>query len=62
MPQVEDENILEVVDVLLIWVNHLFTASFTFTALLYMTPTETAFSLYSEATFSPALIDSCEKL
>jgi hypothetical protein len=40
----------------------LFTASFTSTALLYMAPTETAFSLYSQATFSPGLTDSCEKL
>jgi hypothetical protein len=28
-------------------VDHLFTASFTSTSLLYMAPTETAFSLYS---------------
>jgi hypothetical protein len=43
-------------------VDHLFTASFTSTALLYMTPTEIAFSLYSQATFSLGLTNSCEKL
>jgi hypothetical protein len=43
-------------------VDHLFTASFTSTALLYVAPTETAFSLYSRATLSPGLTDSYEKL
>jgi hypothetical protein len=86
LPQVEDDNILEVVDVLLIRVNswgsthctkpqlsgcleycrvrvdHLFTPSFTSTALLYMAPTEIAFSLYPQTTFSPGLTDSYEKL
>jgi hypothetical protein len=43
-------------------VAQLFTASFTSTTLLYMTPTEIVLSLYSQDTFSPGLADSCEKL